>query len=65
MSEQRLFLLLSVASDDGWKFFESWDEDWDYLLDYGLIDMEDDDSIPTLTEKGKQALILAVNASQP
>lgn len=56
---QRLFLLLSIPNEDLW---ESWDEDWDFLMDYGFIDLEEEDAIPTLTPKGEAAIAAAVKS---
>jgi hypothetical protein len=58
MNQNRLFLLLSLSPEDH-KWHENWDDDWDWLYDNGLIDMEEDE-IPYLTELGTQCIQFAV-----
>lgn len=58
MTQNRLFLLLSLSPED-MKWHESWNDDWDALYNDGWIDMEEDE-IPYLTEKGQRAIACAV-----
>ena len=62
MNLQRLFLLMSLERDE-FKWYESWDDDWDWLYSENLIQFRGKTEIPTLTQLGVSCIRVAVEGA--
>lgn len=57
MDFNKLFRLMSLKGD--FKWYETWDDDWDWLYDKGYISL-DNNEIPSLTRRGERTIYYAV-----